>query len=287
MSFGWLLRVLRDAWERFNKHGDMLAGSLAFFGLLSLAPLIVIAISIASVLVERGRARDALIESARGMASPAIVDQLELLIDAADQQRTGIGALIAAFFLLWAASRLFMQLEDALNLIWGVETKTALNARQAVQRLVIKRLVSFAMVIACGLLLLSMLVVQAVLAVIDAAATRILGLELAMFAPPTVFFTLLTLLFALMYRVLPDTEIRFREVWLGAVTTAALVLLGTWLLGLYLTRIAPAWLQGAAGALAAFMVWTYYLAQVFLLGASFTRAWAVRERGDARKPVEP
>src|SRR5262245_50999750 len=115
MSFGWLLRVLRDAWERFNKHGDMLAGSLAFFGLLSLAPLIVIAISIASVLVERGRAREALIENARGMVSPAIVDQLELLIDAADQQQTGIGALIAAFFLLWAASRLFMQVEDALN----------------------------------------------------------------------------------------------------------------------------------------------------------------------------
>lgn len=287
MSFGWLLRVLRDAWERFNKHGDMLAGSLAFFGLLSLAPLIVIAISIASVLVERGRARDALIASARDIVSPAIVDQLVVLIDAAEQQQTGIGALIAAFFLLWAASRLFVQVEESLNLIWGVPTKTALSAREIVQRLVVKRLVSFAMVIACGFLLLSMLVVQAVLAVVDAAAASVLGLELTMFAPPTLFFTLLTLLFALMYRVLPDTEIRFREVWLGAATTSALVLLGTWLLGLYLTRIAPAWLQGAAGALAAFMVWIYYLAQVFLLGASFTRAWAVRERGDARKPVEP
>jgi membrane protein len=136
-------------------------------------------------------------------------------------------------------------------------------------------------------LLLSMLIVQAVLAMIGAAASRSLGVELAVFGPPILFFTLLTLLFALMYRVLPDTSVRFREVWVGAATTSALVLLGTWLLGLYLTKIAPAWLQGAAGAIAAFMVWIYYLAQVFLLGASFTRAWAVRERRDARKPEGP
>jgi membrane protein len=287
MSFRWLLRVVADAWDRFNKHGDMLAGSLAFFGLLSLAPLVVIAISVASVLVERGRAREALIASFRELASPDIADQLVQLVDAVEQQQTGIGALIAGFLLLWAASRLFMQIEESLNLIWGVETKVAVGARQIVQRLVMKRLISFAMVIACGGLLVSMLIVQAALAVIGAAASHALGVELTVLGPPIAFFTLLTLLFALMYCVLPDTAIRFREVWVGAATTSALVLLGTWLLGLYLTRIAPAWLQGAAGAIAAFMVWIYYLAQVFLLGAAFTRAWAVRERRDARKSEGP
>lgn len=287
MSFRWLLRVFADAWDRFNKHGDMLAGSLAFFGLLSLAPLVVIAISVASVLVERGRARQALISGVRDFASPDIAHQLVQLMDAIDQQQSGVGAVIAAFFLLWAASRLFMQVEEALNLIWGVETKVVLGARQIVQQLVMKRLISFAMVIACGGLLLSMLVVQAVLAMIGAAASQAFGVELAMLGPPVVFFSLLTLLFAVMYRVLPDTEVRFREVWVGAATTSVLVLLGTWLLGLYLTKIAPAWLQGAAGALAAFMVWIYYLAQVFLLGAAFTRAWAVRERHETRKQEAP
>lgn len=287
MSFRWLLRVFADAWDRFNKHGDMLAGSLAFFGLLSLAPLVVIAISVASVLVERGRARQALIAGVRDFASPDIAAQLVQLMDAIDQQQSGVGAVIAAFFLLWAASRLFMQVEEALNLIWGVETKVVLGARQIVQQLVMKRLISFAMVIACGGLLLSMLVVQAVLAMIGAAASQAFGVELAMLGPPVVFFSLLTLLFAVMYRVLPDTEVRFREVWVGAATTSVLVLLGTWLLGLYLTKIAPAWLQGAAGALAAFMVWIYYLAQVFLLGAAFTRAWAVRERHETRKQEAP
>jgi membrane protein len=286
MSLRWLVRVFVDAWDRFTTYGDMLAGSLAFFGLLSLAPLVVIAISVASVLVERERVREALITVARDMASAQIVDEVVKLIDAVEQQQTGVGALIAAFLLLWAASKLFLQIEEALNLIWGVENKP-LTARQTVQRLVMKRLISFAMVIASGVLLLSMLIVQAALVVIGEVASRTLGVELAVLGPPTVFFTLLTLLFALMYRVLPDAEIRFREVWVGATTTAALVLLGTWLLGVYLTRIAPTWLQGAAGAIAAFMVWSYYLAQVFLLGASFTRAWAVRERRDARKPIEP
>jgi membrane protein len=286
MSLGWLWRVIVDAWDRFTTHGDMLAGSLAFFGLLSLAPLAVIAITVASVLVERDRVREALISGARDMASSQIVDEVVKLIDAVEQQETGLGALIAAFLLLWAASKLFMQIEEALNLIWGVETKT-LTTRQTVQRLVMKRLISFAMVILCGVLLLSMLIVQAVLVAVGEVASRVLGVELAVLGPPLVFITLLTLMFGLMYRVLPDTEIRFREVWVGAITTAVLVLVGTWLLGVYLTRIAPAWLQGAAGAIAAFMVWSYYLAQVFLLGASFTRAWAVRERRDANKPIEP
>lgn len=277
--FSRALRLLADAYERYDRHGDLLAGSLAFFALLSLAPLIVIAVSVASVLVERDQVRSALISSLQQFASVEIVSQVIQLVDAIDdQQQSGLGAVLAAVVLLFAASRLFLQIEQALNLIWGVEHKPVVGNRQRVHRFVQKRLVSFAMVIACGVLLISMLVVQALLAMLDAAVARVTGVGLTALGPPLVFLTLLTLLLALMYRVLPDTEVRFREVWVGAGTTAFLVLMGTYLLGLYLTRIAPAWLQGAAGALAAFMVWIYYLAQVFLLGASFTRAWAVRER---------
>lgn len=272
------LRLIVDAYERYDRHGDMLAGSLAFFALLSLAPLIVIAVSVASLLIEPGEARAGLISALREFASPDIVGELVQLVDAIDQQQSGLGAVIAGFLLLYAASRLFLQVEEALNLVWGVQHPPALNNRERVQRFIMKRLISFAMVLACGVLLISMLVVQALLTLIGATVSQSIGAGLAVLGPPIVFLVLLTLLLALMFRVLPDTEVRFREVWVGAATTAVLVLLGTWLLGLYLTKIAPAWLQGAAGALAAFMVWIYYLAQVFLLGASFTRAWAVRDR---------
>jgi membrane protein len=281
------LRLIVDAYDRYDQHGDLLAGSLAFFALLSLAPLIVIAISVASLLVDREQVRSGLLSGLGDFASAEIVQQLVQLVDAIKLQQSGVGAVIAGVVLLFAASRLFIQVEEALNLIWGVTSKPAANTRERVQRLIIKRLISFAMVLACGVLLLSMLVVQAALALIGAAASRALGMELAVFAPPVVFLVLLTLLLALIYRVLPDAEIHFTDVWVGAATTALLILAGTWLLGLYLTKIAPGWLQGAAGALAAFMVWIYYLAQVFLLGAAFTRTWAVRERRRAAKPEEP
>jgi membrane protein len=278
------LRLVVDAYDRYDRHGDLLAGSLAFFALLSLAPLIVIAISVASLLVERDHVRSGLISGLGDFASAEIVQQLVQLVDAIQLEQSGVGAVIAGVLLLFAASRLFIQVEDALNLIWGVPLKPAANTRERLQRLVIKRLISFAMVLACGVLLLSMLIVQAALALIGAAASRAFGVELAVLAPPVVFLALLTLLLALIYRVLPDAEIHFADVWVGAMTTAVLILAGTWLLGLYLTKIAPGWLQGAAGALAAFMVWTYYLAHVFLLGAAFTRTWAVRERRRVIKP---
>jgi len=272
-----LFRLVTEAIQRFGRHGDLLAGSLAFFALLSIAPLAVIAISVASLIVEREHVRESLSGALQNVASPQISSQLLELVDAVDMQRSGLGSVLAALLLLLAASRLFTQVEQALNLIWDVKADPASSTRERVQRLIVKRLVSFAMVIACGLLLLSMLVAQAMLVVIGAAASQALSVELAVFGPPLVFFFLLTLLFALIYRVLPDTDVQFGDVWVGAATTAVLVLLGTWLLGLYLTKIAPEWLQGAAGAVAAFMVWAYYLAQVFLFGASFTRSWALSE----------
>jgi membrane protein len=276
--FARAFRLVVDAYDRYDRHGDLLAGSLAFFALLSLAPLIVIAVSVASLLIEPGQARAGLLSALREVASPDIVSELVQLVDAIDQQQSGVGAVIAGFLLLYAASRFFLQVEQAINLVWGVARPPALNNRERLYRFIMKRLISFAMVLVCGVLLISMLLVQAVLAMIGSAVSEVIGAGLAALGPPIVFLVLLTLLLTLMFRVLPDTEVRFREVWVGAATTALLVLLGTWLLGLYLTKIAPAWLQGAAGALAAFMVWIYYLAQVFLLGASFTRAWAVRDR---------
>lgn len=277
-------RLLVDAYERYDRHGSLLAGSLAFFALLSLAPLLVIAISVASLLVERDQVRSTFIQALRDVASPDIARQIVELVDAVEQQGSSLGAVIAGLVLLIAASRLFIQVEDALNLIWGVPPRSGGTTGQRIKAVVIKRLISFAMVLACGVLLISLLLVQAVLAVVGSAVSQVIGLELTVLGPPLVFLVLLTLLFALIYRVLPDTDIRFGDVWVGAAVTSLLVLLGTWLLGLYLTQIAPGWLQGAAGALAAFMIWIYYLAQVSLFGAAFTRAWTVRERESRGEP---
>jgi membrane protein len=278
----WLTFII-DTWERFDRHGDLLAAAISFYTLLSLAPLIVIAISVASLIVDRAEARGTLLKGLSDLTSPQLAETLGQLTDAIAQQEGGLAPILAAVMLLWAASRLFLQIQEALNLIWGVRTKDAESAREMVGRLVSKRLVSFAMVIGCGALLLSMLIAQALLATLGDAVERLVGISAISVSPWLFFFGLSTVLFAMVYRVLPDAEVRWRDVWVGAGVTAVLVLGGTALLGLYLTRIAPAWLQGAAGSLAAFMLWAYYLAQVFLLGASFTRTWSARE-GQAVTP---
>lgn len=278
----WLTFII-ETWERFDRHGDLLAAAISFYTLLSLAPLVVIAISVASLIVDRAEARGTLLNGMSDLTSPQLAETLAQLTDAIGEQDGGLAAILAAVMLLWAASRLFLQIQEALNLIWGVRTKDAENAREMVHRFLSKRLVSFAMVIGCGALLLSMLIAQALLATVGDAIERWVGISAISVSPWLFFFALSTVLFAMVYRVLPDACVRWRDVWVGAGVTSVLVLGGTALLGLYLTRIAPAWLQGAAGSLAAFMLWAYYLAQVFLLGASFTRTWSARE-GQALTP---
>jgi membrane protein len=278
----WLTFIV-ETWERFDRHGDLLAAAISFYTLLSLAPLVVIALSVASLIVDRAEARGSLLSSMSDLTSPQLAQTVAELTDAIGEQGGGLAAIIASVMLLWAASRLFLQIQEALNLIWGVRTKDAESTREMLHRLVIKRLISFAMVIACGALLLSMLIAQALLATLGGAIERWAGVGAITVSPWLFFFALSCALFAMVYRVLPDAQVRWRDVWVGALVTSVLVLGGTALLGLYLTRIAPAWLQGAAGSLAAFMLWAYYLAQVFLLGASFTRTWSARE-GQALKP---
>lgn len=282
------VRILVETWDRFSEHGDLLAASIAFFTLLSFAPLVVIALSLASIWVDRAYLRSVLVGRLSDVASADIADFVVRLTDAAEQESSGLGTIIAAVVLLWAASRLFIQVQDALNMIWGVRSVPFVSARDAVQRLLVKRLISFAMVMGCGALLLSMLIVQALLSTVGHIVGRAVGLPSALptaVSDPVLFFALLFTVFAALYRILPDVRILWRDVVIGALFTATLVIAGTLLLGVYLTRIAPSWLQGAAGALAAFMVWVYYLAQVFLLGASFTRAWSC-SAGHAIEPEE-
>jgi membrane protein len=275
-----IVRLASDTWERFSAHGDMLAASISFFALLSLAPLAVIAVWVASLIIDRTYIQSVLVTRLEAVTSTEIAGVIVRLMDAAERQSSGVGAVIAGLLLLLAASRLFLQIEDALNLIWRVEDTSSAGARALVRRVLSKRLVSFAMVLGCGGLLLSALIAQALFTYAGDTLERLFGWQATL--PSTLFQPLLlwTCLFvacALVYRVLPDVRIRWRDVAIGALLTSALVLAGTALLGLYLTRIAPAWLQGAAGALAAFMLWVYYLAQVFLLGAAFTRAWSCLE----------
>jgi len=274
----WVL--IRDTYERYDdQRGDLLAAAFSFYSLLSIAPLAVIAVTIAGLFVDPAEARAALVSGVERASSRDIADVLVRGLEAAQSQRVGIGAAIALFLLLWAASRLFTVLQEGLNQIWGVQPTPAGSVLVSLRRVALKRLVSFAMVIGCGALLLASLVVQTTMTSVSTSLLASVGMSglqgrLAFVQQLGLSLVALTVSFALVFRILPDATVQWRAAWTGGIVTAAMVLLGTVLLSLYLTRIAPNWLQGAVGSIAAFVIWSNYLAQVFLLGASLTRVRA-------------
>ena len=266
------VRVLRDTWRRFGAQGDTLAAATSFFTLLSLAPLLVISVGVASLAFSEAQARADLLHDVRRASSAEVVRMVEGLLDTAKQQDGTLATVLATCLLLWSASRLFGQIQEALNALWGVRVRPH-GLREHIQLFAIKHLISLAMVLGCGGLLLTSLLAHTVLSALGALRVRS---ALVSLQETGLSWVLLAVLFAVIYRVLPDARVRWGDVWLGALLTAATTLGGTWLLGLYFTRIAPLRLQGAVGSAAAFILWTYYLAHAFLLGASLTCAWAGR-----------
>jgi len=277
------LSLLSDTWDRFAKHSDLVSAATSFYALVSVAPLFVVAIGLAGLVFERGAARARLLQGLRRVASPEITALVRRFLESAELQNSHVTTVVAIALLVWGASRFFVQIQDALNLMWGVRPPPDESFRETLRRVAIKRLLSVGMVVGCGVLLLATLALQALS---SAAGTVLEDLGAAMQIPPAllaiqqalVSFALMTAVFAMVYRMLPDTDVRWRDVWIGAAMTAMLTLAGTWVLGKVMGLIAPAWLQGALGSVAAFVLWTYYAAQVFFFGAAFTRTWSLHKQ---------
>jgi membrane protein len=274
--------VLTATWDRYREeHGHLLAAAFSLYSLLAIAPLCVIAVSVAGLVVDPDDARRALLSSVERSSSQGFSGLFLELLDSTRRQGTGWATVVATALLIWAASRLFLVLQEALNAIWGVQVVVAESMLATIKRLAVKRLISFAMVIGCGALLLIVLALQTVLSSVRGSVLQFLHLEERtgrwLFLQQSLLsFLLLSVVVALIYKLLPDASIRWRDVRGGAALTAAMMLLGSWLLGLYLSRIAPAWVAGAVGSIAAFLFWCYYQAQVFLLGAALTRVLSAR-----------
>ena len=280
-----LIRVLKDAWERYDAHGNLLAAAIAFYALLSFAPMLVIVAAMLSLFYDPAHMQARLLERMTELTSPDMARFVVRVMDAAEPTQGTLTALLATGMLFWAATRLFVQVQEALNLLWGVAPVRAVSAREAMRELVYRRVISFGMVLGCGLVVLCTLILQTIFGAVSEGLESVLAhfvdvshVSIALLSLQQLVgaLFLLTAVFAMIYHLLPDAQIRVSSVLAGSLLTAVLVQLGTWLLGLYLSRIAPSWLFGAVGSIAAFLLWIYYLAHVFLIGAAFTRAWAGR-----------
>jgi membrane protein len=275
-----LIKQTALSWDKIN--APRLGAALAFYTMLSIAPLLVVAIGIAGMVFGHEEARMQIAYQVRTVVGPEGGKVVLALLDQAAQPAASFAATTVGFItLLFGASGVFGELRDSLNAVWGVQT----NSNTGLMGMIKHRFVSFAMVLAIGFLLLVSLVLSAVISAIGKYFQNHLPVhESALqFGSLAVSFLAVTLMFALLYKAVPDVHIEWQDVAIGAAVTSALFSTGKFLIGLYLGKASVGSAYGAAGSVVVFMVWVYYSAQIFFLGAQFTRVFAERHGSRAQK----
>lgn len=279
-------QVLKDAVVQWMEDQPFqLAASLSYYTLFSLAPLLLIAISIAGFAFGRQAAEHQIVETIQGLVGRESAEALQAIIHNANK-RPESGALSTALgviFLLVGAGAVVGQLQNSLNTLWGVTPKSGASIFAFIRH----RIISYAMVLAIGFLLLVSLAVSALLT----GLTRFLGTAfgatefVAHGFDLIVSFVLVTTLFAMIYKILPDAKVEWRDVWVGAALTSFLFSIGKLLIGIYLGSSGVTSPYGAAGSLITILLWVYYSSLIFFLGAEFTQVFA-REYGSGVHPSE-
>jgi membrane protein len=284
MSLKRGISLLKRAYDKWSEHqAPRLGASVAFYSVLSFAPLLVLVTAVIALVFGETHAQTALIEEARQWIGNEGAKTTEALLKNAQKPSSGIFATVAAFVtLLFGASGVFGELHDALNVIWEVPPKT----NGGIIGLIKDKLFSFGMVLSVGFLLLVSLILSAALAYIGSYFGELIPV------PPVVLevvnflvsFGVITVLFGLMFKYVPNAKIAWRDVRVGAVGTALLFTVGKFLLGLYLGKASVGSPYGAAGSLVAVVVWIYYSAQIFFFGAEFTHAHAEAQGSPGASP---
>ncbi len=277
--------VLFQSIRRFyDDEAFQLAAALSYYSLLSMAPLILIVVAVAGAFFADGRVHMQLVDQMRHLTGPEGAALTQTVISHTDNQETSRWSLLlGAVLMIVGATTVFAELQHALNRVWRVEAAPG----NAIVSFVKQRLMSFALVLTLGFLLMVSLVVSAVLATVHAylderlAAAAVFWTSLDI----VVSLTLSTALIALMFKYLPDAEIEWRDTWLGALITAVLFVVGKHVIGLYLGQTTVASSFGAAGSVVVFMIWVYYAALILLFGAEITQAVA-DQRGSLVVPSE-
>jgi membrane protein len=275
-----LLKETVDEWQRDKV--EQMAAALAYYTLFSIAPLLVIAVAVAGAVFGEEAAKGEIVTQIQGLLGKAGAEVVQTALANTQNPQAGSGivpSIISVLVLMFGASGVFVQLQDSLNAVWNV----APPPQAGVQAVVRKRILSFAMVITIGFILMVSLIISAVLAALSAFTNQLvpalesfwrvfnLGISLGTF----------TFLFALIYKYIPDIKIAWRDVLVGASLTSVLFSIGKELLGVYLGNGTFGSTYGAAGSLVTVLAWIYYSVQIMLFGAEFTQVYT-RKYGSHR-----
>lgn len=271
-----LFDFIKAIFYEFSEDKAMrLAAAMAYYTVFSLAPLLIIAIAIIGMVFGQEAAQGKIIEQFRGLVGESGAEVIQTMIVSSSKPKSGIIATVAgAIALLFGAIGFFGQLQDSLNTIWEVTPRPG----RGIKGIVLERFLSFTLVLGTGFLLLVSLVLTAGLETFGGLISSIFpGFEYIPAILNFIFsFVIITLLFVMIFKVLPDVIIIWNDVWIGAAVTALLFTIGKYLIGLYLGKSATASTYGAAGSLVILLLWFYYSAIILLLGAEFTQVYANR-----------
>jgi membrane protein len=280
-----LPRLFVEAIQGWSKDNvPRLGASLAYYTLFAVSPILLIAIAIAGAVYGPDAVRGQIVNEIGGLIGTEGAQAIQAILQGAHRNPTGtLAVIIGTATLIIAASGAFLELQHALNTIFRVKTDPD---KSGLKRLILSRLRSFGLVVSIGFLLLVSLLVSAALTALSNRIERNIvgGALLLQVINIIVSLAVMTLLFGLIYRLLPDVRLAWRNVWIGAFVTSLLFSIGKFLIGLYLGHSTVASSYGAAGSIVVLLVWVYYSAQIILLGAEFTRVYTEYEEGRAPPP---
>ena len=282
-----LAKKALSSWSEIN--APRLGAALAFYTMLSIAPLLVISIAIAGMAFGQEAVRGNVVWQIQDLVGTEGGRAIQAILEHADKTGAGVAAgLLGIVTLLFGASGVFVELRDSMDLIWGVRARRG----SGLKGMVMDRFTAFAMVVGIGFLLMVSLVVSAAISAAGEFFGGYLPVSELLLHVVNILISYagVTFCFGLLYKVVPDARIEWRDVWIGAAVTAAWFSAGKFLIGLYIGKAGVGSTYGAAGSLVVFLVWVYYSAQIFFLGAEFTHVFSERhgsraERRERRKAV--
>jgi membrane protein len=269
----WWKIIMATFMGFINDNGLKLSASLAYYTIFSIAPLLILIIALISIFLHSEHNRDLLYGQLQHYMGMKATDQMQSLIKSqAIYNKTGPALIIGGVILLLGASSMFVEIQDSLNIIWRVRAKP----KKSWLKLIQNRFLSFSLIASLGFLLLVSLVINILItALSDRISHFFPGVTVIIFIVNfAITFFVIALLFGIIFKVLPDVKIRWKDVRSGAVFTAILFILGQYLIGLYIQYLANSPTYGAAGSFVVILTWIYYTAAILYIGAEFTQVYA-------------
>lgn len=282
----FLYRFIKQVMVEFIDDNVMkYSASLAYYTVFSLAPMLIIIISICGTLFGREAVQGQIYGEIKDLVGSAAALQIQENIKNIHLTKSSpVATIFSAVILVIGGTGIFGEIQDSLNKIWGLKVKT----KKTWWKLILNRLLSFSLIISLGFVLIVSLILNALIAIIGDRLNNLLSGIGKIFIPiidNVLSFGITTLLFAIIFKVLPDAKIKWKDVSIGAVITAILFTLGKFGIGFYLGRSNMATIYGAAGSVIIIMLWAYYSSVILYLGAEFTKVYA-NEHGTKIQPSE-